>query len=136
MKNEIPPSTRAAPTAIPIAAPPESELLPVFPVVEIVGTAVAVDDVGPDGSAGENGLPPVFPAAGRTAVPPDPVDPVEAASAAAGTTAAASGRPTIPAITDRHAIRRAMRRRNLPAAETYRSDASGCSIAGVSGAVR
>jgi hypothetical protein len=105
MKNEIPPSTMTAPAAIPIAAPPDSELVPDVPVVEIAGAAVAVDAVGPDGSDGENGLLPEFPAAGRTVVLV-----AVAASAATGTIAAATGRPSTPVITDRHAIRRAMRR--------------------------
>jgi hypothetical protein len=137
MKNEIPPRTSTAPAAIPIAAPPDSELDPDVPVVEIVGTAVVVVGVGPEGSDGENGLLPVLPP-GRTADPADPVDPADPADpvdpvepeAATATTGAPSNEPSTPAITNRQAIRRSM------ASTSYRSDASGCSIAGVSGAVR
>ena len=112
------------PRAIPIAAPPDNELSPVVDAVDTVGIAVVVVGVvGPDGNAGENGLLPLFPA-GTTAEPAEPVDPVEAASA---TTGAAMG--SAPAISHTHASRRIMRR-------NYRSEASGCSIAGVSGAVR
>jgi hypothetical protein len=137
MKNEIPPRTSTAPAAIPIAAPPDSELDPDVPVVEIVGTAVVVVGVGPEGSDGENGLLPVLPP-GRTADPADPVDPADPADpvdpvepeAATATTGAPSNEPSTPAITNRQATRRSM------ASTSYRSDASGCSIAGVSGAVR
>jgi hypothetical protein len=140
MKNEIPPRTSTAPAAIPIAAPPDSELDPDVPVVEIVGTAVVVVGVGPEGSDGENGLLPVLPP-GRTADPADPADPVDPADpadpvdpvepeAATATTGAPSNEPSTPAITNRQATRRSM------ASTSYRSDASGCSIAGVSGAVR
>ncbi len=121
MKNAMPPSTITAPAAIAIAAPPDSEELPDDGVVATVGGAVAVDAVGPDGSPGANGL---LPPAPLGTTPVEPAAPVGAASATTGVRNAIT-----PTITDTHASRRTMRR-------TYRSDASGCSIAGVSGAVR
>ena len=123
MNSAIPPSTTAAPTAIPIAAPPDSELSPVVDAVDTVGIAVVVGVVGPDGSAGENGLLPLLPA-GRTALP------VEAASTAVGDHSTRA--PTRSPTTDRSDTTD----RNLtPVRPPYRSEASGCSIAGVSGAV-
>ncbi len=94
MNSAIPPSTITAPSAIAIAAPPDSELSPVEDVVATVGTAVVVVGVvGPEGSDGENGLLPLF-AVGAIALP------VEAASTAAGDHSTMA--PTTSHTTDRN----------------------------------
>ncbi len=138
MNSAIPPSTITAPSAIAIAAPPDSELSPVEDVVATVGTAVVVVGVvGPEGSDGENGLLPLF-AVGAITLP------VEAASTAAGDHSTTA--PTTSHTTDRSDTTRPQPRHRpqphhrphgaRPPSPVYRSEASGCSIAGVSGAVR
>ena len=135
MKPAIPASTANAPIAIPIAVPPLSPLSPDVAVVETTGAAVVVvvgicD--GDSGRPGDNGEDPGVgvtgaDAAGAVAVAceavlavlPPPFDP--AASAAPGISPATEAMATNDSA-----------RRNIP--PTYRSEASGCSIAGVSGA--
>jgi hypothetical protein len=59
MKNEMPPSTRNAPIAIPIAALLESPLEPALGVVTTGAAVVVVVGIcdGESGTPGENGLP-------------------------------------------------------------------------------
>ena len=139
MKSEIPPRTITAPSAIPIAAPPDSELPPDVGLVLVsaCGVVVVVDGVvGPDGSDGENGLLPPL---------PSPIVLLaDAASPAAGDASrdaaedANSSAPTVSQLQQRHLIGATQPplRLNASTQPAYRSDASGCSIAGVSGAVR
>ncbi len=122
-----------APAAIPIAAPPDRELLPdvaVFATVGTAGAAVVVGVDGPPGSDGENGLLPPPPGVTGTAVEPvEAVGAVEAASAATG-----NAHTSVSAPTTSHTRARDFTPKRTLA--RYRSDASGCSIAGVSGALR
>jgi hypothetical protein len=114
MKNEIPLNSTTAPIAIAIALPPDKLLPPEVPVlVATCGAAVVVGALGPEGSAGENGLlvvPPACAAALAGAVNTSPT---------AG--AASSATPTADSSANRR---------------NYFSDASGCSIAFVSGGLR
>jgi hypothetical protein len=113
MKNAIPASSTIAPIAIPTAAPPLSPLLPA--VEEVVGlTTVGLPAVEVGAVAGETGRP-----GARGFVGPCPADAAGSASVTPAATGSASVRP---------ATRSAIWRR------TPTAQASGCSIAGVSGA--
>src|SRR6476646_8652329 len=124
MNNEMPPSTMIAPIAMMNAElllkPPP---LPA-PVVPVTVGATVVDVVGIDtlgcGKPGERGLPPGWASSDCVAAGAC-VAVVDAASAAGGSTSAA---PRSAAKRSRAAI-------NARPADSY---ASGCSIAGVSGA--
>ena len=119
MKNAIPPSRMIAPAATRIAPLPLSPLSEGEVDVPLTAGVVFVDgiDAADWGTPGENGL--VVPGSWETA--DEPV--LDAASAPLAGTASASSTVISPASV----------RRTITAC--YRSWASGCSIAGVSGGV-
>ena len=140
MNREIAASTTIAPIAMINAVPPLSPDDPELglDVVRIWGVVVVVVSCdGEIGTPGDRGFDPAPTDGIASAELDDTVDVVCVAAAAIGTGSAAT-----TATSDRHATVRTARRSPLrrfsitkaPPQAHYRSDASGCSIAGVSGA--